>query len=110
MLLSQAGAMGVGFPVAWSAARRAVLAELRELERDCKTRVVCSEDLVLWRSVAAELEAAARRFTIVDSNARLLRAIARVVHHRTGVAWGHGRAVRGLEGFRSHIATCLHHR
>lgn len=35
VLLSQARAMGVGFPVAWSAARRAVLAELRGLERDC---------------------------------------------------------------------------
>jgi hypothetical protein len=40
------------------------------------TKVVCSEDRALWRGVAAALVRAAAR---TPANARLLRAMARVV-------------------------------
>ena len=45
-------------------------------EPSARTRVVCSEDVALWRAVAAELVNAATRS---PGNATLLRAMARVV-------------------------------
>jgi hypothetical protein len=41
-LLSQARAMGVDFPVAWSAAGRAVLCQVHGVERDCYARALAA--------------------------------------------------------------------
>jgi hypothetical protein len=49
LLLGQARAMGVDFPVAWPAARGAALRGLRGLERDCYARALAGTREA-WRS------------------------------------------------------------
>jgi hypothetical protein len=48
-LLSQARVYAVPFPVAWSAATRAVLCQVRGLERDTLVRALCATEPA-WRS------------------------------------------------------------